>query len=189
MPVRRTIPYSSGTFFITFTCKNWIPIIELSKGYDIVYHWLALLREKGHKINGFVIMPNHVHVLITFKDSSANINTIVGNGKRFMAYAFVKRFKEQNKCNILKRLHESVDPERKQKNKLHDIWEYSFDWKNCVADWFKYQKLHYIHANPCSGKWQLASTPEKYLHSSASFYANGEEGVFPVDHLESMKDS
>jgi hypothetical protein len=37
-------------------------------------------------------MPNHLHALIDFGVSERNINTIVSNGKRFMAYEIVKRF-------------------------------------------------------------------------------------------------
>ena len=36
-------------------------------------------------------MPNHVHALISFKATEQSINTIVGNGKRFIAYEIVKR--------------------------------------------------------------------------------------------------
>jgi hypothetical protein len=36
---------------------------------------------------------------------------------------------------------------------------------------------------PCTGKWNLADMPENYVHSSAAFYANGVEGVFPVDNI------
>lgn len=37
-----------------------------------------------------------------------------------------------------------------------------------------YQKLDYVHNNPCTGKWQLAIEPSAYTFSSASFYELGE---------------
>jgi hypothetical protein len=55
MPVQRTIPYQSGTFFITFTCHQWLPLIDKTNGYDIVYNWFNHLKSKGHFINGYVI--------------------------------------------------------------------------------------------------------------------------------------
>lgn len=188
LPVRKTIPYNRGTFFITFTCKDWLPIIELCKGYDVVYQWFSILKANGHYINGYVIMPNHVHVLITFVDTGQQINSIVGNGKRFMAYTLVKRLKAFNYLKLLKRLHESVELTRKKNKKLHDIWENSFDWKHCASDYFIYQKLNYIHANPCKGKWMLSSNFEEYPYSSAFFYLTGIQGLFPVDNIELMKD-
>ena len=38
-----------------------------------------------------VIMPNHLQALIAFRNTGQLINTIVRNGKRFMAYEIVKR--------------------------------------------------------------------------------------------------
>ena len=55
MPTQQIIPYSEGTFFITFTCHNWMPLIELSDSYDLLYKWFDHLKGKGHKINGYVI--------------------------------------------------------------------------------------------------------------------------------------
>ncbi len=58
MPVKQTIPYFDGIFSITFTCANWLPLIEKVNGYDLVYHWFNHLKEKGHFIVGYVIIPN-----------------------------------------------------------------------------------------------------------------------------------
>jgi REP element-mobilizing transposase RayT len=188
LPVKRTIPYNYGTFFITFTCKDWLPLIKICEAYELVYNWFALLKNQGHYINAYVIMPNHIHVLITFVDVETSINNIIGNGKRFMAYQIVNRLEQLNKSALLKRLQDSVEEGKKKRNKLHDIWEVSFHWKHCSNDSIKYQKLNYIHNNPCSGKWKLAVIAEKYVHSSAGFYATGKQGVFFVDNIESMKD-
>ncbi len=84
MPVKQTIPYTYGTFFITFTCHQWLPLIDNVKGYELIYNWFDHLKSKGHYINGYVIMPNHIHVIISFIETGQSINTIIGNGKRFM---------------------------------------------------------------------------------------------------------
>ncbi len=39
-------------------------------------------------------MPNHLHVMIDFGVSEKIFNTIISNGKRFMAYEIVKRLQE-----------------------------------------------------------------------------------------------
>lgn len=33
-----------------------------------------------------ILMPNHVHAIISFVNTHQSINIIVGNGKRFMAF-------------------------------------------------------------------------------------------------------
>ena len=34
---KRQIVESSGIYFITITCYEWLPLFELTNGYDIVY--------------------------------------------------------------------------------------------------------------------------------------------------------
>jgi REP element-mobilizing transposase RayT len=66
MTVQQTIPFEEGTFFITSTCHKWMNLIETTCSFDLVYKWMDHLKSKGHKIIGYVIMPNPVHVLIDF---------------------------------------------------------------------------------------------------------------------------
>jgi len=73
------------SYFITFTCCEWLPLFEITNGYDVVYKWFDYLKSKNHFVKGYVIMPNHLHVLIDFYKSLKSINTIMSNGKRFMA--------------------------------------------------------------------------------------------------------
>ena len=96
MPVNRQITEPDGVYFITFTCYQWKPLIEITNSYDLVYNWFDHLKSNGHYIAGYVIMPNHVHALIAFRNTGQSINTIVGNGKRFIAYEIIKRLKKQN---------------------------------------------------------------------------------------------
>ena len=188
MPVKRAIPYSYGTFFITFTCYKWMSLIDKVNGYDIVYKWFDYLKAQGHFVNAFVIMPNHVHVIISFIETEQSINNIVGNGKRFMAYDTIKRLKENNEVDLLDLLADAVEMKRKVNNKMHEVWELSFDWKHCSSDGFIQQKMDYIHINPCKGKWNLCAMPEQYEHSSAKFYKTGAHGFYRVDNIAEMVD-
>lgn len=188
MPVKRNIPFNSGSFFITFTCYQWLPLIAATNSHDLVYNWFDRIKSDGHFINGYVIMPNHIHALISFVDVGQAINTIVGNGKRFMAYDLVQRQKSDGHTRILKRLSEKIEPMRKESKKLHNVWELSFDWKQCISNDFTWQKLRYMHNNPCVGKWKLAAEPIGYLHSSAKFYLTGQQGIYPVTNFLEMQD-
>jgi REP element-mobilizing transposase RayT len=187
MPTKTTIPFNCGTFFITFSCFNWINLIEIVNGYDIVYNWFDYLKKQNHYINGFVIMPNHLHAIISFRESE-NINITIGNGKRFMAYEIVKRLKQNNEVDLLNLLNNSVEKKRKAKNKQHEIWNLSFDWKHCSTRDFIEQKLIYIHNNPCSKKWNLSAHPSQYIHSSAFYYIENKEGFYPVTNFMLMED-
>ena len=58
----------------------------------------------------------------------------------------------------------------KNRKKKHRVFEISSDIKPCYTEKFLLQKLNYIHNNPVSKKWKLASLPELYPHSSAAYY-------------------
>ncbi len=95
-------------------------------------------------------MPNHLHALIAFSNTSQSINTIVGNGKRFMAYEIIKRLEQQKETELLQRLNLSVEAKDRERNKKHELWEDSFDWKECRTHKFMKQKLDYMPARPVS---------------------------------------
>jgi len=188
MPAHKTIPFDSGVFSITFTCAHWLSLIEELQGYDLIYKWFDLLKTYGHFIIGYVIMPNHLHAMIGFRKSDQTINTIIGNGKRFLAYDIVKRLKELNNLERLDQLNRIVDQNFKIRKKIHQVWEYSFDWKFCINEAFMLQKLNYYHKNPCTGKWMLAPTLNAYPHSSALFYNTGNHGIYEVTHYRVLAD-
>src|SRR6478609_10271042 len=110
MSVRRAITQYEGLYFITVTCCRWHKLFEITNGYDIVYKWFDYLKSKGHFILGYVIMPNHLHGLIAFRNTEGqSINSIIGNGKRFMAYEIIKRLKEQEQVELLEQLASFVN--------------------------------------------------------------------------------
>ena len=188
MPVKSKIPYTEGIFFITFTCYKWLSLIEITKGYDLVYKWFDILKGQGHYIVGYQIMPNHVHAVIAFRNSGKDINKIIGNGKRFIAYGIVERLEKDNLQELLIRLQSGVKNADRKRGKKHEVWEDSFDWKECFSNKMICQKLDYMHNNSITGKWQLVEDPVDYPHSSAKFYVTGEQGVYPVTHYMELED-
>ena len=163
-------------------------LIDITNSYDLVYNWFDYLKSKGHFITGYVIMPNHVHATIAFRKTTKSINKIIGDGKRFIGYEIIKRLKQNNSTDILQQLQNAVNKSDQQKGKLHEVWEDSFDWKECRRHDFVSQKLDYMHNNPCNGKWNLAANAYSYAHSSASYYISGEQGIYPVTNFMELED-
>ena len=81
--------------------------------------------------------------------------------------------KQNNSTDMLQQLQNAANKSDKNKGKLHEVWEDSFDWKECNSSEFIVQKLDYMHNNPFTGKWQLSVNAMEYLHSSAKFYISG----------------
>ncbi len=169
-----------GIYFITFTCFEWLPLIEITKSYDLFYKWFELLESKGHCINAYTIMPNHVHLIMWFNGGLLPLHKVVGNGKRFMAYDITKRLKQMGYNKLLKYLAHAVRTSDRNKGQKHEVWQDSCDIKECRTEQFIMQKLLYIHCNPCRGRWKLAESIIDYPHSSAAFYISGKHGHFKV---------
>jgi len=137
-----------GIYFITFTCYKWLPLFEITNTYKGVYKWFEIIQSKGAEIVGYVIMPNHLHVLIYIKNGILNLNKIVANGKRFLAYEIVKKLKELHLEEILETLKKGVQKKEIVKGKKHQVFRLSFDAKLCFDEKMVEQKLDYIHGNP-----------------------------------------
>ncbi|WP_245825658.1 hypothetical protein [Sediminibacterium ginsengisoli] len=131
-------------------------------------------------------MPNHVHALIAFSATQKSINSIIGNGKRFMAYELVSLLQTQGNKAILEQLASWVNATDRMKNKKHEVFEPSFDKKECFSLKFTLTKVNYIHWNPC--KAGLVKLPEEYVHSSARYYFTGLQGVYPVITYMELQD-
>jgi REP element-mobilizing transposase RayT len=103
-------------------------------GYDIAYKWFDHLKSKGHYIVGYVIMPNHIHALIGFSSSDSSINSIIGNGKRFMAYEMIRRLNEKKEIELLDKLAQAV--KKRSKDCSNTSWSlplFSSIGRNVVA--------------------------------------------------------
>ena len=165
---------ANSIYFVTFTCYQWLPLFQQTNSYDLVYKWFDYLHIQDTRVTGYVIMPNHVHIMLYFPEMKKPLNTVIGNGKRFMAYEIIKRLEASNESALLQRLAAGVKEREKKKGQLHKVFEDSFDAKQCMSKEFIYQKLDYIHHNPTSGKRMLAKDFLSYEHSSASFYEGAE---------------
>ena len=186
MPIHTRID-KEGIYFITFTCHRWLHLIELSQGYDSGYNFFRALKNQLHTVLGYVIMPNHMHFLLHYSGGKS-LNTVIGNGKRFMAYDIVNLLGRRDEFILLQKLSAEVKDKDRSRGKKHEIWIDGFDVKECRTEKFILQKLIYIHENPVRGKRKLCKSSLDYLHSSAPFYFNGRQQLFEVrDYRDFIK--
>jgi len=157
MPVHKAIAEKDGVYFITFirhggqACTNWLPLFKLCNAYDAVYKWFNNLKAQQHYIIGYIVMPSHAHAIIAFSNTGKTINSIISNGKRFMDYDIIQKLAEHHHHLILQDLNSTLNNTKRKEGKLHNVFETSFDWKECRTEKFIQQKLVYVHYNPCKG--------------------------------------
>ena len=173
-------------YFCTFTFYEWMHLFEKTNSYDLVYNWFKILNSAHINVIGYVIMPNHVHCILYFPEIEFNLNRILGNGKRFMAYEIINRLEAANDTKTLKILQDALTERERNKKQLHKVFKDSFDAKAIFSEKFLIQKLNYIHHNPGSDKWDLAADFVSYEHSSASFYEEGVARHFKPKHFNDL---
>jgi putative transposase len=161
-------------------------LFELTNGYDLVYNWFTILKKDKIEVVAYVIMPNHVHSILYFPETDFNLNKILSNGKRFIAYGLVNRMEKANDIGTLTMLQNGLTERERKKKQLHKVFKDSFDAKPIFSEKFLLQKLNYIHYNPVKGKWNLAKDFVSYEHSSASFYEEGITRHFVPRHYKDL---
>jgi len=114
---------------------------------------------------GYVIMPNHIHLLwrnceVERKESPA------GSFNKFTAHAF-KKYMKQHAADQLSFYCVG------KSDRLYQFWEGDALAIQLSTEMILQQKLDYIHNNPIRDHWKLAQFPEDYRWSSAAFYKNG----------------
>ena len=194
MTIRKRYSNIPGIYFITFTCFNWLRLFEITNSWAAIYTQFDHLKKEGHHLNGYVLMPNHLHALIKFnfpyynpervsvfqQSNTGYINYRIGTMKRFLAYHIINSLKTSDDYSLLLSLNQKGKNNVKNKTRKHKVFESSFDCKECFSEKMVWEKLKYIHHNPCKGKWKLAQYPSAYMHSSAYYYEYGSQGYYPV---------
>ncbi len=171
-------------YFITFTCYKWLPLFEKADCYNAVYKWFDYLKREYCQIFGYVIMPNHLHLLLHISENSKGLNKLVANGKRFLAYEIIKKLNAVNELAILNILAAGVQLKERSKGKKHQVFRLSFDAKEITTEKSLIEILDYIHYNPVQKKWRLVDDYVEYPHSSATFYEKNHEGIYEVSHYK-----
>ena len=148
-------------YFWTATIHKWIPLLDVTKSKQIVVDSLKYLSDK-HLITiyGFVIMPNHIH-LIWRQNNLNGKETPKGSFLKHTAHLFLKELKANGNLK-----HYEVN----QANKNHEIWQRDSLGVEIYSREVAKQKLDYINFNPVTGKWKLYKDDLDYHFSSARYY-------------------
>jgi putative transposase len=143
---------------------------------EIISDSLAwLFEERRCTILGFVIMPNHIHLLWKMGDGYARAQ-VQGVLLSSTAHRFKEHLKKTNRSAL-------ADYFVGYSDRTYGFWERDSLVKECWSEPFLLQKLTYIHQNPCQPHWRLANIPEDYFWSSARFYLEGTSSFHWLKHF------
>jgi putative transposase len=163
LPVHKRNSFTSlnKIYFLTATIHNWLPLLDEGNNKQLIVDYLKKQSdEQLITVYGFVLMPNHFH-LIWSQNKMNGKETPQGSLLKYTSHMFLKVLKEQSR---------SAAYEVTAANKKHEIWQRDSLSVEIYSREVAKQKLDYIHVNPVKGKWYLAKDDLGYYFSSARFY-------------------
>ncbi len=160
-------------FFVTFTIVHWIDLFTRLENRELIVENLKYCqKEKGLLIYAYVIMSNHIHLIIG-SDGKFTVSDIIRDFKKFTSkrlYESVLKSYESRKSWMIPIFKQCG--KNNPNNRSIQIWIQDNHPELLVTPNFFWQKLEYIHYNPV--KAGLVFNPEDYVYSSATSYAGME---------------
>jgi putative transposase len=140
--------------FVTFSCYRRQPLLGTAAAYGVFERELEAVRARyGFVVAGYVLMPEHVHLL-------------VGEPRRSSLSIALQVLKQQSSRKL------------KQRGELQ-FWQRRYYDFNVWSEEKRVEKLSYMHRNPV--KRGLVEKPEDWQWSSFRHYATGELGTVEIE--------
>ena len=157
--------------FITFSCYRRLPLLRSVRAKNAFVAILADVRTRfGFSLVGFVVMPEHVHLLIS-EPSQGTPSTVVQVLKQRVSRRLRRKRAPAKQLRLRFTAEEDVSPPRFWQRRFYDFNVWSL--KKRV------EKLHYMHMNPLKRK--LVTHPRDWPWSSFSFYSQNKHSLIRID--------
>ena len=174
----RRFQQSGHSHFVTFSCYRRQPNFVSPAVYDLFPRCLEDMRRRfGMRIYGYVVMPEHVHLLLSEPDQGTLADAI-----HYLKLSFAKRLRSL-------RTGAPGSPLRWANlgsEKLGSFWQKRYYDRN-VRDAPEFSvKLRYLHRNPV--KRGLVKEPGDWKWSSFRHYAFREVGVVEIESEWTARD-
>jgi putative transposase len=161
---RNRIP--GGTYFFTVTLRN--------RNLSLLVDWIGdlresvreTLREKPFRIDAWVVLPEHLHAVLTLPPGDSDYS---GRWKRI-------------KGRFTHRLVAAGLPIAKNERNEYGLWQRRF-WEHTIRDESDFARhVDYVHYNPV--KHGLVEQVKDWPYST--FHRYVESGIYPVDWAEAV---
>jgi putative transposase len=159
--------------FITFSCYHRLPLLQSEPRRDLFLRILEQVRRSYRfVVVGYVVMPEHVHLLLS-EPERADPGTVIQALKQRFARA------------VLRDLRGRCMPE--QASLWNEPLAQSHIWQARFYDFLVYtkkkrmEKVHYMHRNPVTRG--LVLEPEQWRWSSFRDYVSDAQGPVLVNEL------
>jgi putative transposase len=158
--------------FITFSCYGRKPFLNSIRAKMVFVKALCEVRERYQfLLVGYVLMPEHVHLLIG-EPAKVSPSVVVQVLKQRVSRALRQRKRPTT-------VQEIGLPSLAEQSREAGFWQRRFHDFNVYSRGKVREKLNYMHANPVVRK--LVKHPKDWPWSSWSCYELGERGLIQID--------
>jgi REP-associated tyrosine transposase len=152
--------------FITFSCYRRMKLLDSAAARDTFERELERVRRwYGCFVTGYVVMPEHVHLLIS-EPKRGKLSLVIQMLKQLTSR------KLKPAAGPPADYAEGVGP-------LQRFWQVRYYGFPVWTEAKRIEKLRYIHRNPV--RRGLAERPEDWKWSSFAHYATGVEGAVEIE--------
>ena len=168
--------YGQGDLhFVTFSCYHRWPLLGTVRARNLFVKVLGEVRERyGFVLVGYVVMPDHVHLLMG-EPKKGTPSKALQVLKQRVSRAMRRKKRRGSERQLRLRFSETAEEPRR-------FWQKRFFDFNVWSQAKRKEKLHYMHANPVQSG--LVEHPKDWPWSSFSFYARGEAGLVRIDAVD-----
>jgi putative transposase len=157
--------------FITCSCYRRLPLLGSIRARNLFVKILGELRDSyGFALVGYVVMPEHVHLLIS-EPRKGTPSTVMQLLKQRVSREMRKRRR--------KRLVGQFKFQFGRENSLPQFWQRRFYDFNVWSHKKTIEKLSYMHFNPV--KRGLVNSPRDWMWSSYRFYEGQDDGLVSIN--------
>lgn len=172
-----TIPH-----FITFSVVGWVDVFSREQYKEIMVDSLRYCTEqKGLILHAWVIMTNHVHLIISSKTNK--IEHLVRDIKKFTSKQIIKAIQEspeESRKEWMLNLFSFVGKQN-HNNKDFQFWKQDYHPVELNTNEKLEQRLQYLHENPVRAG--LVWEAWHYKYSSAIDYYTNDRGLIEIEKI------
>ena len=164
---------SDKAYYITMTVVGWLDVFTRKNHRDVLIESLKYCqKEKGLIIYAYVIMSNHIHMIVQTSEPH-QIKDTIRDFKKFTSKKILFQIQNEPESRrewMLKIFEDEA--EQSKKHKTYKFWQVGNHAIEVFTEKFIWDKINYIHENPVRAG--LVKQQWDWVYSSASNYQDEE---------------